>query len=153
MTAQIGQLVRDLLAGDLQSYTERTRSLDEPGWNAFGEIVGAAFYQAVGRRFGAGQPDHDIAGFVAAAAAPYTGSSTAIDPAAAEALVRSVLGDEATVGAVLAELDEPDLARIELVLIHKLLDDSGADGASVDSVVSSAQNEAAEFSGEAGSPA
>ena len=53
MTAQIGQLVRDLLAGDLRSYPERTAALDEPGWNAFGEIVGAAFYSAVGRRFDA----------------------------------------------------------------------------------------------------
>jgi hypothetical protein len=134
MTALIGQLVRDLLAGDLQSYPERTSALDETGWNAFGEIVGAAFYQAVERRFGTDKSDTPVA----------------IDVAAAEALVRSVLGDEATVGAVLEELDEPDLARIELVLLRKLLDDGGPDGESVDSVVSSAQNEAAQFSGEAG---
>jgi hypothetical protein len=150
MTAQIGQLVRDLLAGDLQSYSERTSSLDEPGWNAFGEIVGAAFYQAVGRRFGDGQPQGEISGFVADAAAAYASTPVAIEPAAAEALVRSVLGDEATVGAVLEQLDEPDLARIELVLLHKLLDDGGPDGESVDSLVSAAQNEAARFSGEAG---
>jgi hypothetical protein len=150
MTAQIGQLVRDLLAGDLQSYPERTSSLDEGGWNAFGEIVGAAFYQAVGRRFGADQPSADIQGFVAAAAAPYVATPVAVDAGAAEALVRSVLGDEGTVAAVLEQLDEPDLARIELVLLRKLLDDGGPNGQSVDSVVSSAQNEAAQFSGEAG---
>ena len=40
MTAQIGQLVRELLAGDLRAYPQRTAALDEPGWNAFGEIVG-----------------------------------------------------------------------------------------------------------------
>ena len=148
MTAQIGQLVRDLLAGDLQSYSERTSSLDEHGWNAFGEIVGAAFYQAVGARFGADQPDKDIAGFVKAAAVPYADTPVAIDDAAAEALVRSVLGDEATVGAVLEQLDEPDLARIELVLLHKLVADNGDGGESVDSIVLSAQNEAAQFSGE-----
>ena len=62
-----------------------------------------------------------------------------------------MLGDEATVGAVLEQLDEPDLARIELVLLRQLLDDGGPEGESVDSVVSSAQNEAAQFSGEAGS--
>ena len=150
MTALIGQLVRDLLAGDLRSYPERTGVLDESGWNAFGEIVGAAFYQAVGRRFGTDKEGADVAGFVSAAAAPYAGTPVAVDVAAAEALVRSVLGDEATVGAVLEQLDEPDLARIELVLLRKLLDDGGPDGESVDSVVSSAQNEAALFSGEAG---
>jgi len=150
MTAQIGQLVRDLLAGDLRAYPERTSSLDEPGWNAFGEIVGAAFYQAVGQRFAGDQPASAIPGFVAAAAAPYASTPVAVDPGAAEALVRSVLGDEATVGAVLEKLDEPDLARIELVLLRKLIDDGGPNGQSVDSVVSSAQNEAAQFSGEAG---
>jgi hypothetical protein len=151
MTAQVGQLVRDLLAGDLESYPERTSALDESGWNAFGEIVGAAFYQAVGRRFGPDKPDADIPGFVATAAAPYAATPVAVDVSAAEALVRSVLGDEATVGAVLEQLDEPELARIELVLLRKLLDDGGADGESLESVVSSAQDEAAQFSGEAGS--
>ena len=150
MTAQIGQLVRDLLAGDLRSYPERTAALDEPGWNAFGEIVGAAFYSAVGRRFGSAQADGEITDFVASAAAAYDGSPVAVDLSAAEALVRSVLGDEATVGAVLEQLDEPDLARIELVLLRRLLDDGGPDGESVDSVVSSAQSEAAQFSGESG---
>jgi hypothetical protein len=150
MTAQIGQLVRDLLAGDLQAYPERTAALDEPGWNAFGEIVGAAFYSAVGRRFSSAPGDAEITGFVASAADPYSGTPVAVDVSAAEALVRSVLGDEATVGAVLEQLDEPDLARIELVLLRKLIDDGGPGGVSVDTLVSSAQSDAAQFSGEAG---
>ena len=152
MTAQIGQLVRELLAGDLRAYPERTAVLDESGWNAFGEIVGAAFYSAVGKRFGAAQTvqGNEITGFVAAASAPCAGTPVAVDVSAAEALVRSVLGDEATVGAVLEQLDEPDLARIELVLLRKLLDDGGPNGESVETLVSSAQNDAAQFSGEAG---
>ena len=151
MTAQIGQLVRELLAGDLREYPERTAALDEQGWNAFSEIVGAAFYSAVGRRFASEPAQGEIVGFVTAAAAPYAGSPIEVDIAAAEALVRSVLGDEATVGAVLEQLDEPDLARIELVLLRQLLDDGGANSESVDSVVSSAQDEAKQFSGESGS--
>ena len=152
MTAQVGQMVRELLEGDLQSYPETTGSLDEPGWNAFGEIVGAAFYRAVEQRFGAQNEDApvNITQFVAEAAEEFVGTPVAIDVSAAEALVRSVLGDEATVGAVLAELDEPDLARIELVLLHKLIDDGGEDGETVAELVSSAQTDAAQFSGEAG---
>jgi len=149
MTAQIGQLVRELLAGDLRTYPERTATLDEPGWNAFGEIVGAAFYSAVGRRFGS-EATGDITGFVAAAADPYAGTPVAVDVSAAEALVRSVLGDETSVGAVLEQLDEPDLARIELVLLRKLIDEDGPNGASLETLVSSAQSDAAQFSGEAG---
>jgi hypothetical protein len=152
MTAQVGQLVRDLLEGDLQTYPESTSSLDEPGWNAFGEIVGAAFYRSVEQRFGGQHEDApvNISQFVAEAAEEYDGTTVAIDLAAAEALVRSVLGDEATVGAVLAELDEPELARIELVLLRKLIEDGGEDGETVAELVSSAQTDAAQFSGEAG---
>jgi hypothetical protein len=152
MTAQIGQLVRDLLAGDLRSYPESTSSLDEPGWNAFGEIVGAAFYRAVAQRFGSdgsGSGGSDVPGFIASAAGPYEGTPVAVDTTAAEALVRSVLGDSGGVGAVLEELDEPDLARIELVLLRKLIEDGDGD-TTVDALVTSAQSDAAQFSGEAG---
>ena len=150
MTAQIGQLVRDLLAGDLRTYPESTSSLDEQGWNAFGEIVGAAFYRAVEQRFGANGASDGVSGFVADAAGPYDGTPVAVDRTAAEALVRSVLGDSDGVGPVLEELDEPDLARIELVLLRKLIDDGEGSG-DVDALVTSAQSDAAEFSGEAGS--
>jgi len=146
MTAQIGQMVRELLSGDLGTYPERTSALDEQGWNAFSEVVGAAFYAAVARCL---TPQSDVAGFVAAAAAPYAASPIALDESAAQALVRSVLGDDASVGQVLDQLDEPDLARIELVLLKRLIADSrGVIG--VDALVTSAEDEAAEFSGEAG---
>jgi len=146
MTAQIGQMVRELLSGDLNTYPERIKTLDEPGWNAFGEIVGAAFYRAVGQRL---DLQADVPAFVAAAAAPYAQTPVAIDEPAAQALVRSVLGDDARVGEVLEQLDEPDLARIELVLLHKLIE-QGQGALTVDALVTSAQDEAAEFSGEAG---
>jgi hypothetical protein len=146
MTAQIGQMVRELLSGDLNAYPDRIKTLDEPGWNAFGEIVGAAFYRAVAQQL---DLQADVPAFVAAAAAPYAQTPVAIDPSAAQALVRSVLGDDGGVGEVLEQLDEPDLARIELVLLRRLVGDS-AGSLTVDELVSSAQDEAAEFSGEAG---
>jgi hypothetical protein len=145
MTAQTGQLVRELLAGDLQAYPQTTSSLDEAGWNAFGEIVGAAFYRAVEQRFGSSA--EGVSDFVTAAAGPYEGTGVAIDTTAAEALVRSVLGDREGVGPVLEQLDEPDLARIELVLLRKLIDE-GEGESDVDALVTSAQNDAAAFSGE-----
>ena len=146
MTAQIGQLVRDLLAGDLEAYPQLTSSLDEPGWNAFGEIVGAAFYRAVEQRFGADGAS-SVGQFVADAAKPYEGTPVGVDTTAAEALVRSVLGDSDGVGAVLEQLDEPDLARIELVLLRRLIAD-GQGESNVDALVTSAQSDAAAFSGE-----
>jgi hypothetical protein len=158
MTAQIGQMVRTLLTDDLETYAEQTGALDERGWNAFGEIVGAAFYRAVGEKFGlptttpgeepAGVDEEQAAGvtlFVSEAAEPYAGTAVAIDPPAAEALVRSVLGDDDGVGAVLEELDEPDLARIELVLLRALIADGSQ--SSVDELVAGAEGEASPFSG------
>jgi len=168
MTAQIGKLVRSLLSDDLESYGEQTAGLDETGWNAFSEIVGAAFYRAVTDRFESGaaaatpvpapadstEDDTDgatgsrpeVTQFVAEAAEPYAGTSVAIDTVAAEVLVNSVLGDDAGVAPVLEELDEPDLARIELVLLRALIADGSAE--SVEELVSGAEGEAAAFSGE-----
>jgi hypothetical protein len=167
MRAQIGQLVRSLLSDDLESYAEQTAILDEPGWNAFSEIVGAAFYRAVADKFGAPlagdsasddlpvsvaaagddeEPSTEVVDFIAEAAEPYAGTAVSIDMAAAEALVRSVLGDETGVAPVLDELGEPDLARIELVLLRALVADGSAE--SVEELVIGAEDDAAQFSGD-----
>jgi hypothetical protein len=164
MRAQIGQLVRSLLSDDLESYAEQTADLDEPGWNAFSEIVGAAFYRAVTDKFGtslaadpsaddlpdpaASEDDEtasaDVVLFVAEAAEPYAGTSVSIDTVAGEALVRSVLGDETGFAHLLEELDEPDLARIELVLLRALVADGSQE--SVEELVAGAEDDAAQFS-------
>ena len=149
MGSQVDESLRALLEGDLQKYPERTAVLDEQGWNAFGELVGSAFHRAVGQRFVPGQDRAEIATFVEEAGRPYVGTPVEIDTASGEALVRSVLGDTSTVADVLERFDEPDLARIELVLLRRLISDAGLTGDAFDKFLEDSTSDARPWSGQA----
>jgi len=149
MGSQVDESLRALLEGDLQKYPERTAVLDEQGWNAFGELVGSAFHRAVGQRFVPGQDRAEIAKFVEEAGAPYVGTPVEIDTASGEALVRSVLGDTSTVADVLERFDEPDLARIELVLLRRLISDAGLTGDAFDKFLEDSTSDARPWTGQA----
>jgi hypothetical protein len=148
MGSQVDESLRALLEGDLQQYPERTAVLDEQGWNAFGELVGSAFHRAVGQRFLPGQDRAEIAKFVEEAGRPYIGTPVEIDTASGEALVHSVLGDTSTVADVLERFDEPDLARIELVLLRRLIADAGLTGAAFEKFLEESVSDARPWSGE-----
>jgi hypothetical protein len=148
MASQILTLVRDLLVDDLDAYQDRTSGLDGAGWNAFSEVVGAAFQRGVSDRFGAaaesaaGTAGDGVAALVDSARRPYLGSSLDVDREAAQVLVRSVLGRDRDhdVAGVLARFDEPDLARIELVLLRRLVSDAGLTGESLDGFLADAES-------------
>jgi hypothetical protein len=148
MGSQVDESLRALLEGDLQQYPERTAVLDEQGWNAFGELVGSAFHRAVGQRFLPGQDRAEITKFVEEAGKPYIGTPVEIDPASGEALVHSVLGDTSTVADVLERFDEPDLARIELVLLRRLIADAGLTGDAFEKFLEESGSDARPWSGE-----
>ena len=144
MPSQITELVRSLLQDDLQAYDERTSSLGEQGWNAFGEVVGAAFQQSVSRRFGA--DDSGVSALVSQARKPYQGTPVEVDAEPAEILMRSVLGQDGGVAGVLDRLDERDLAKIELVLLRQLVADAGLVGPSFDAFLAEAESAASPWS-------
>ena len=146
MGSEVDESVRALLEGDLEDYPRRTEGLDERGWNEFGELVGAAFQRAVKQRF-ATAADPGIGTFVGAACAVYESSPIAADPVSGEALVRSALGDDSGVAEVLERYDEPDLARIELVLLRKLIADSQLSGDAFDAFLAETGTEAEPWSG------
>jgi hypothetical protein len=148
MGSQVDESLRALLEGDLQQYPERTAVLDEKGWNAFGELVGSAFHRAVGQRFLPGQDRAEIARFVEEAGRPYVGTPVEIDSASGEALVRSVLGDTSSVADVLDRFDEPDLARIELVLLRRLIADAGLTGDAFEKFLEESGSDARPWSGQ-----
>lgn len=140
MASQILDLVHSLLVEDLTGYDARTASLDGAGRKAFGEVVGAAFQQAVELRFGPGAgPDGAVSAMVDRARRPYLGTVVDVDREAAGVLVRSVLGQDDGVARVLAAYDEPALARIELVLTRRLVADAGLSGATLEAFLAAAE--------------
>jgi hypothetical protein len=128
MATQMVDSVRDLIEGDLAAYPVRTGSFGERDWNVFSEVVGSAFQAAVQRRFPDGADSGAVATLIAAAREPYADTALDVDEESASALVRSALGDDSSVAPVLERYDEPDLARIELLLLRRLLADAGLAG-------------------------
>jgi hypothetical protein len=141
MASQIVDLVRSLLVEDLATYVSRTAALDPAGRKAFGEVVGATFQRAVEGRF-RGRPADDVPALVDEARRPYLGSGVDIDREAGAVLVRSVLGQDEGVAQVLAAFDEPELARIELVLTRRLLAEAGLAGAALEEFLAEAESAA-----------
>ena len=151
MATAVEESVRALLQGDLEEYPSRTEGLDEQGWNDFGELVGSAFHRAVVERFRPDQDGAEIADFVEEARRPYVDTPVDVDGESAEALIRSVFGDTATVAPVLERFDEPDLARIELVLLRRLIADAGLTGQAFDDFLEASGSDAEPWTG--GEPA
>lgn len=147
MSSRVNDIVRALLQGDLERYGELTAGLDERRWNVFGEIVGSAFHRAVVLRFGEGGTEADIVRFVEEARRPYAGTAVEVEAPYAVALIRSVLGDTHGVAEVLERYDEPDLARIELVLLRRLLADAGVTGTAFEAFLEHAAGEARPWTG------
>lgn len=142
MASQIVGLVRSLLVEDLSAYGRRTAELDAAGRKAFGELVGAAFQRAVEQRYPDPAGTAGIGALVDEARRPYLGSTVDVDREAAAVLVRSALGDDAGVARLLADFDEPELARIELVLTRQLLVETGLAGDGLEQFLAEAESAA-----------
>jgi hypothetical protein len=125
---EFAQLIRHIVAEDWDEYDARVQALhDRHAWDGWAEYLGAAFFLAVDRRFKTDEPVSSIIRFVAEARAQFDASGSEIDPAAAEALIRSVLGQVDASG-----LDDGTIAKIETVLLLKLLTDAGLVGDRLD---------------------
>lgn len=155
MGTAVEESVRALLQGDLRDYPERTSGLDEQGWSDFGELVGSAFHRAVVQRFRPDEDGGEIAMFVEEARQPYVDTPVDVDGDSAQALIRSVFGDTQTVAPVLERFDEPDLARIELVLLRRLIADAGLTGQAFEEFLEASGSDAEPWtgSGDSESPA
>ena len=61
--------------------------------------------------------------------------------------MHSVLGDTSSVADVLERFDEPDLARIELVLLRRLIADAGLTGDAFDKFLEDSTSDARPWTG------
>lgn len=84
-------LIRQLVRGDHVAYKQRSDDLDAKGWDGLGLAVGAAFFQAVQRRFPAGTTQGDVIQFVAQARADMDGTGYDVEPTMGEALIRAAI--------------------------------------------------------------
>jgi hypothetical protein len=111
-------LIRQLVRGDHVAYKQRSQDLDEKGWDGLGLAVGAAFYQAVQRRFRPGSTQGEVIRFVAEARTDIEGTGYDIDPRTGEALIRAAITGETE---VIESFDPRVVVETEMLLLWKLL--------------------------------
>ncbi|MGH3737966.1 MAG: hypothetical protein ACRDT6_20485 [Micromonosporaceae bacterium] len=114
-------LVRALLLDEFTDFDRRIarlRALRDTDGSA--EFLGCCFFLAVRRRFAPDTPIVDIIRFVANTRVVYDLTGTEIDPGTAERLIRSAMG----AGDPLADLPQHQIGTLEIVLLHKIIDDA-----------------------------
>jgi hypothetical protein len=100
------------------------RRTDRIGYSA---LVNAAFYEAVGRRFGKSSPPTDVIEYVADVRSRSDDLADKMDPSVGERLIREVLTGDTT-----DDIDSRTSARAELFLLAALVADEGFGGAELD---------------------
>lgn len=111
-------VLRAMLAGDFESYDRLTAQLDAT--DSWGEdypvLIGAAFFEAVDRRFAKAFTRPEIVQFVAHARERFDQSGKDINPLAAERLILSVLTPESV-----DDLDDETVVLTQTVLLGELI--------------------------------
>ncbi|MGH3716103.1 MAG: hypothetical protein ACRDT4_21970 [Micromonosporaceae bacterium] len=114
-------LVRALLLDEFKDFDRRVERLQAlRSADGFPEFLGASFLLAVRRRFGPDTPVEEIIRFVANTRVVYDLTGDEIDPTTAERLIRTALG----ACDPLTDLPPQLFGKIEIVLLHKILDDA-----------------------------
>lgn len=104
------------------------------GLTGYYELVTAAFFEAVDRRFGAQYNLPDIVKYVAEVRTRLRDPDRGIDPNVAERLIRKALGEGTTGG-----IDKGTLLRTESVLLAMLVMDEQFDDAALDAFLAEAR--------------
>ena len=89
--------LRTLLTGNLDEHRQVIAEMDQGGgWKGYNELITAAFFEAVDRRFGTRYTLPDIVEYVADVRTRFREPNRGIDPNVAERLIRKALGEGTT---------------------------------------------------------
>lgn len=133
-TEQVATL-RAFLVRDFEQYERLHEQLDpvaaRTGYTA---LIAAAFVEAVDRRFGSNSADADVVEFVGEARARFDPDGDAIDPRAAERMIRAVYTDEE-----IGDLDTETVVGNQVILLTALIADEGFDNTELDDLLAKAR--------------
>ncbi|MEQ4300106.1 hypothetical protein ABNF97_01725 [Plantactinospora sp. B6F1] len=116
ISPEMVEYIRTMVKGDHAANDRIEAKLDAQGWDDFPTLLGAVFYFAVNRRFGASTTAADVMVFVAEMRAAAPAGSPEIDANAAESLVRAALDPSLDL-----DIDPQMAGRIQgLAILHIL---------------------------------
>jgi len=128
--------LRTYLSGDMDEYRRMQAQLDPAAARSgYSALIAAAFFEAVDRRFAKpGTTTADIIKYVADVRTRSAKVSEALDPQAAERVIRHALGDGS-----IRDLDDDTVIGAQIVILSALIADEQFDNASLDQFMSEAR--------------
>lgn len=127
--------LRTLLTGNFNEHQRVIAEINQSGrWRGYNELITAAFFEAVDRRFGARYALPDIVEYVAEVRTRSPNPDRGIDPSVAERLIRMALGEGITHG-----VDKKTLIHTEGALLVALVSDEQLDDAALDAFLAKAR--------------
>lgn len=118
--AEYRQVLEAVLTGNADEAKRLNEAQGAVTWKDSGLLVTAAFALAAEKRFAADSSHEAVLAFVAEAQQNFAQSPTPIKPLTAEALTRSVLGEETLLG----EVSREDQQSVQMLLTYKIVQDS-----------------------------
>jgi hypothetical protein len=130
-------VLRALLTEDMDTFRRLHAELGPDQRRAFAVLLGAAFTEAVTRRFGSHHTAADIVEFVAEARASQVGAE-ATTAADAEKAIRAALGEDQLID----DLDARALAAAQTAMLFALANETDASRNAVDTLLAEAAAQA-----------
>jgi hypothetical protein len=127
--------LRTLLARDFAEHKRLIDRIDQTGaWKGYNELISAAFFEAVYRRFAQQYTTADIIEYVAEIRTRFAHPDQGIDPDVAERLIRKALGQ-----GTVSDIGKKALIHTEGVVLGALIMDEQMDSAELDAFIEQAR--------------
>ena len=128
--------LRTYLSGNMDQYRRMQAQLDPAAARSgYSALIAAAFFEAVDRRFAKpGTTTADIIKYVADVRARSPRVSDALDPQAAERVIRHALGDGS-----IRDLDDDTMIGAQIVILSALIADEQLDDTGLDQFMAEAR--------------
>lgn len=127
--------LRTLLTGNIDEHRRVIAQISQSGqWSGYNELITAAFFEAVDRRFGTRYTLPDIVEYVAEVRTRSSNPDRGIDPNVAERLIRMALGEGLSHG-----VDKKTLIHTEGALLVALVSDEQFDDVALDAFLARAR--------------
>ena len=134
--------LRAYLAGNVAEYRRLHEQLDPvAARRGYAALIAAAFFEAVDRRFAQpGTTAADIAGYVANVRGRSARVGDALDPRAAERVIRHALGN-----GEISDLDDETVIGAQILILSALVADQQFDDAGLDQFMAQARKMAEQW--------
>ena len=134
-------ILRALLTEDFETYSRLNSELDRSANKAFAAVLGAAFTEAVNRRFDDKPSPSEIITFVANTRAAYERAGQMVSAEDAEHMIRAALGEDHLVDNMTGHA----MGTAQTAVLFAIVHDNGSSAGQIDDLLKVAEARASSY--------